>query len=408
QLQEAGKLSVNDPVVKYLPEYRTPNADWAAATTIEHFMTHTAGLPPLPALEYAMARSQEGDPALETEPDDVPPHDPIDTYEELLSFIAEGNYELVGAPGQQFSYSNDGYALLGLIIERVSGMSFADYVVEQILRPAGMTRSGFDLAALRQLGNITSLFSTRPVTPRPDAPDAPKREPYEAPIWQEAPAMVAAGFMRSTVRDLIRYLEIFRTGGTVDGVRILSAASVAAMTHPHVFTDAGRYYGYGLTVVPNFHGLKIVSHGGSLKGVAAQVTVLPEAGLSGAALSNLASVSSDRFLQPILNGLLGLPLEQPVTEFLPSIEAPSADALAAYAGTYSGGEGQKIEIRVNEAEDGLLFVVEEEQYPARPTSGRHLFAVDIEGRQQPLTFFVDANGVAQALFWGRRVIRRRD
>ena len=68
QLHEAGKLSVDDPVTRYLPAFRTPDAEATRAITLHHFLTHTSGLPPLPSRFFAFARSMEGDPAAGSKP----------------------------------------------------------------------------------------------------------------------------------------------------------------------------------------------------------------------------------------------------------------------------------------------------------------------------------------------------
>ena len=161
QLQEAGKLSVHDPISKYLPEFKTPNEEYTKKMTIHHFMTHTAGFPPLPTLHAALHRSILNDPKIEgvegeldsaketalAEVDSAeknaetkaPEPQPLDTHEEMIDYLSNFDYELIGEPGTEFSYSNDGYSLLGTIIERVTGQTYEDYTKENILVPAGMT-----------------------------------------------------------------------------------------------------------------------------------------------------------------------------------------------------------------------------------------------------------------------------
>src|SRR5690606_268079 len=142
QLVDEGRLAVDDPVVRYLPEFSVPNRAYRDAITIHHFMTHTSGLPPLPSLGYALARSLERDPQAARLRGHRHVQNPpviIDTAEQLLEFIAQHDFELLGPPGAVFSYSNDAYALLGTIIERVSGQRYEDFVTRRILEPLGMT-----------------------------------------------------------------------------------------------------------------------------------------------------------------------------------------------------------------------------------------------------------------------------
>src|SRR5690606_12753108 len=145
QLVDEGRLLVDDPVIRYLPEFSVPNEQYRQAITIHHFMTHTSGLPPLPSLTYALARSLEADPAAAAlRAGQASPHPPIDTPGQLLDFIAHHDFELLGPPGAYFSYSNEAFALLGTIIERVTGQRYEDFVTQRILEPLGMTRTTFD------------------------------------------------------------------------------------------------------------------------------------------------------------------------------------------------------------------------------------------------------------------------
>lgn len=143
QLQEAGKLSVQDPVLKYLPELSTLR-NTTDNMTVHHFMTHSAGLPPLPTILYANKKSVD---ITQSEYKDYKHNDSnqksIHDYEQLMEFISQLEFDLLGEPGSEFSYSNDCYALLGAIIERVSGVPFERYIKENILVPAGMSNSCF-------------------------------------------------------------------------------------------------------------------------------------------------------------------------------------------------------------------------------------------------------------------------
>lgn len=395
QLQEEGRLSVHDPVVRYLPEFRTPDPEATRRMTIHHFMTHTAGLPPLPTLFYALARSMEGDPSVENFPlqIDTAGHGPIDTYDQLLEFLANHPYALLGPPGARFSYSNDAYALLGCIVERVAGEPYERFVQRRILEPAGMTRTTFDLEVLGSFPEVTTLYATRNAEGR--------EEVFRAPQWWHAPAMTAAGFIRSTVRDLLRYLEVYRTGGLVNGERILEPDSVAQMVYPHVACAPGMAYGYGLMLTPEYHGLSLVEHGGGIKGVSAYVSVVPEAGLSAAVLTNLAAVPSGEILLGAVNAAVGLPLGTRRATFAPY--ACPADRLPAYVGEYRSGEGAAVSVT---AEDGaLVFETMGKRLPARPV-GEHAFAIRHKEDEMYARFELGGDGAAEALVFGFRIIGR--
>lgn len=398
QLEEEGKLSVEDPVVRYLPEFRvgkgnaTSKSKAARAMTIHHFLTHTSGLPPLPSLFFCMARTMEGDPAAKELPDALRNGSPIDTYEQLMDFMAGLDIELLGPPGAYFSYSNEAYGLLGAIVERVSGRPYQSFVSGRILEPLGMEQTTFDLAVMERLPEVTVLYATRD--------EEGKEEVFAAPRWWEAPAMVAAGFLRSNVRDMLRYMEIYRTGGVGNGQRILSEQSVARMTVPHArLGPAG--YGYGLIIHPNYHGVSLVEHSGGIKGVAAHVTCVPERGITGVALANLGGVPSGQVLLGAINTLLGLPVNTRRFEFADYACPPRK--LARYAGEYRSGEGAQVKVSV--AGNELEFEMEGKRFPGRPV-GVDMFAVEQKEEEALVRFLFSPRGDVFAVELGARIVRR--
>src|SRR4030095_10641297 len=124
QLAEKGKLSFDDVVAKHLPDYA--NKDIAAKVTLHHLLTHTSGLGFYPFTHGSK------------------------TPEGILKFFVDK--PLAFEPGARMQYSNAGFVVLGLIIERVSGKNYYDYIRENIYQPAGM--SGTDSYSLdEQIAN---------------------------------------------------------------------------------------------------------------------------------------------------------------------------------------------------------------------------------------------------------------
>lgn len=354
QLQEAGKLAVHDPVIKYLPEFRVKDEEALKQMTIHHFMTHSAGLPPLPSLVYAMKRSMDQDPFADKYPGlkiEKTDQGPIDTYEQLMEFIAAQDFDLLGVPGTQFSYSNDGYALLGAIIERVSGKSYEQYVYDHILKPAGMDHSFFTIEEYGEFDNVAVCYAE-------EKQDGKKRV-YQAPVWWDTTSMRSAGFLKSTARDMLKYAEIFRNNGIVNDKRILSENSVESMLTPYIKTQPGRYYGYGFMITPDYYGTKLVEHGGSLKAVAAQLSILPEKGLTGVVLANLAGVPSSRIMHLAFNGYQGREIEASHLSF-GEYSLPQ-EVLEKYVGDYQSNEGMKVTIEI--CENRPILLVEGSEIP---------------------------------------------
>jgi CubicO group peptidase (beta-lactamase class C family) len=396
QLAEAGKLAVDDPVTRYLPEFRTPDPAAARAITLHHFLSHTAGLPPLPSRFFAFARSMEGDPAAGSKPDWSADHAPIETYADLMAYLAEGGYRLLGPPGAQFSYCNEGFALLGAIIERVSEQPYEAYVQTHILDPARMTRSTYDVATLRTFPDVITFHASRE--------REGQREIYAAPNWLYSSVWSPAGGLNSTVRDLLRYLEIYRTGGMVGNERLLSAAGVARMTTPHApRSSPNSSYGYGFSVIPDYHGRKLIKHGGGRKGIAAEVIAVPEIGFTGAAIANLAGVPVATVTLAALNRTLGLPVDAKIEEYADA-RCPLA-RLPMYTGTYRAGEGQKIVVTAEEG--GLVYAYEGKRHVARPV-GEDAFVLTTETGETYTRFLMADRMPALAVTMGSRIIPREE
>ena len=394
QLAEAGKLAVDDPVSTYLPAYRTPRREWARATTLHHFLTHTAGLPPLPSRFFALARATAGDPLAAARPAWVADHAPLDNADDLLAYIADLDFAPLGAPGEQFSYCNEGFALLGAIIERVSDRPYADYVRETILEPLGMARSTFDRAALTGRAEVATLHVAR------DSDGAraivPAPQPTYVPLWY------AAGGLNSTANELLRYLEIYRTGGQAGGTRLLSEAGIARMITPHTPGGGpGASYGYGLGVRADYHGVKVVQHGGGSKGIASHVMVVPERDVTAVALTNLAEVPAERLALASVNALLGLPVETPFVEYGSAVPAPAQ--LARMVGTYRGGEGQQIVM--SHTEDGLIVRLAGQEIAARPVADDAV-VLSLPSGEAYARFLLRGNEPAWAVALGSRIVPR--
>jgi len=141
------------------------------------------------------------------------------------------------------------------------------------------------------------------------------REVFPSPAWWDQGSMFGNGGLKSTVQDLLRYLEVYRTGGTSHGRRVVSAAGVATMTAAHQPIPLGGAYGYGLRI-NQVEGLgTTVEHGGGNKGVATQVVVVPERGITAVALTNLANAPASKLAYGAINAALGRAPETPWTTY---------------------------------------------------------------------------------------------
>jgi len=281
QLQERGLLDVEDPVERYLPLPVRPPGD--EPIRLRHLMTHTSGLPALGYAE-ALIRHHVGT---------SPRWFPLSGVEDMLAFLSEAQPWFLAPPGERWFYLNEGYVLLGAVIERVSGKPYADYVREHILQPLEMTRSGFRPAD---------------VEGDPDAatPYVIDREKRRARAGYLFGPIQADGGLISCARDLAQYVAMFLAGGRGPaGNTLLRPELLRAMWQPRApipFLQRGPSgpepagsYGYGLQVTPDFLGETLVGHGGSVLVFTAYIGFVPRRGVGVALLANGAGYPLNQF-----------------------------------------------------------------------------------------------------------------
>ncbi len=406
RLQEHGRLRVRDPVVRHLPEFRTPEPRRTRAITIHHFLTHSSGLPPLPSIYYTSGRSAARDPPYDPKVARRvgidPAHPPIDTYEGLLDYLATERYRLLGPPGARFSYSHEAFGLLGAVIERASGETYERFVEDEILRPAGLRSSLFDTGVMFRRPEVTTLYSPNWSHPR--------RGWTASQEWWEDSSLRAAGALRSNIHDLLRYVELYLRGGRVGRERIVSAESLEAMLTPSIAIAPGLFYGYGIAVRPDHAGHRVVFHSGGLKGVASLFAAVPEAGVGGAVLANADGVPAHRVLESAINDRLGVPLDapfQPAPAKHPPLPLPSA--LEEYAGWYCSGEGiwAKVRARRNDLRADFHGIeVTAQRLRLRPL-GQDRFRLRVGGDPGSVEFVRAPSGRIWAAKIGWRLVRRR-
>lgn len=388
KLQEEGKLSINDPAVKYLPEFQVRDKDRLQEMTIAEFMTHTSGLPPLPSLDLAMVRKRNQE--LSDHADIPKEADQIRTYEQLMKFISDEKADLVSKPGDLFSYSNDAYSLLGAIIERVSGISYESFVLQNIIQPCGMEQTHFLIEDYDGYENVTTCYEVNEET----------EEIYVAEDWWDAPPMRATGFLKSTVKDMMNYARLYLHKGSVNGKRILSEKSICDMLYPHVKMDPEKMYGYGFAVTEDYHGTVMIDHGGSLQSISSKFAILPEEGLSVIVLTNLSGFPAGKLLLMLLNAYYGRELDASHLHFEP-MELPK-ETLQSYIGAYTSGEGMDCLLEFDER-DEVRFSYKGKEYSITFVS-ETVFTAMIDDIAEPVEVLKDADGDVFALSIYHRVV----
>lgn len=345
KLAEEGRLALDDPLTKFLPDFPTGGR----RVTIEQLLTHTSGIRSYTDMPAWATRMREDW-----------------TLAELEAFFATQPFDF--EPGERWHYDNSGYVLLGAILEKVTSKPYADVLADMIFRPLGMqdTRYGSDT----------------PIVPRRVAGyvKAPGGAVVNAPFLSMTQPF-AAGALVSTVDDLGRWQAALDSG------RVLSAESRRKMWTPvRLPGGAETRYGFGW-VIWNYQGHAVVEHGGGINGFVTANMRLPDDHVYVAVLSNCGGCADVRALAlGAASVLIGKPSdERPVVPV-------SAANLDRCAGTYRDSDGD--DWIVSRKDDHLLLAAGPRSWDAWPSSDSEFFLRDAV---RTIRFVTDAKGTVTGM-----------
>ncbi len=300
-LADQGKLSLDDDIRKYLPEMH----DFGKTITIRHLIHHTSGLRDQWNL-LALAGWRLDD---------------VITKEHVLK-LTFNQRELNFDPGAEYVYCNTGYTLMGEIVARVSGQSFADYCREHIFQPLGMTHTLFYDDHEKVVKNRAYSYS-------------PNQAGFKKSVLSYANAGATSLF--TTVEDLSRWAVNFKE------MKVGNPAIMANM-HSRGVLNSGDTISYAFGQdIGMYKGLKTVSHGGADAGYRTYLARFPEQDFAVIVFSNLGSFNPGGLALQVAEIYLGSQMTQPIpppsAETTPKPAAASAPAidparLEAYAGQY--------------------------------------------------------------------------
>ena len=259
QLQEQGKLQLDDPVSKYLSffevQYPSPNS---SAITIRQLLNHSSGIPDASPVSLMKWIHHEGEPNVNQ----------TAFIEEVFPEYSILEFE----PGENTAYTNIGYMLLGAIIEKVSGQSYQDYIRHYILEPLEMNQTDFyytrEMEAYVVAGSHPSFNFMSPLLHIMIGSYI--RETSKKHIWlkrvytDQEPSSALIG----SITDATRLVRAYLNKGMLDGHRILSEKSIGIMTnegHVAEANDKGSYFfkqGIGWQVFKEKSGYKLQHTGG--------------------------------------------------------------------------------------------------------------------------------------------------
>ena len=347
QLQERGLLGLGDPVEKYVQFRARPMGE---PLLVRHLLSHSSGIPSLGYAEATLgAITGTGDTWF-----------PICSPEDLLVYMNGAEGWALSRPGERHAYLNEGYILLGSIIERVSGLNYASYVEEKILEPLRMCRSTFREEDVKNDRDVATPYVTSE-----SGAKVPTRYPYGQ--------MISDGGLMSSATDMARFMRALLSGGALEGARVASAESIRDMMEPKVRTveepidGAGfSYYGYGLRIKSSFLGHTLAHHSGSVFGSSAYMGLLPDEGAGVVILAN-----GGYFLEDIGEYALALLLERDPMEIPYFRRTGILDGLTGTYRTFKGASSYKVE-----RSGGILQLTSSF---GRRTYTTPLVPVDIEG-----------------------------
>src|SRR5688500_583397 len=223
-LVEDGRVRLNDPVAAHIPGFERYNK---GSITLRHLLTHVSGLRP----DVDLHPWTGYDAAIELAKDEVP----------------------TAAPGETFVYSDINFFLLGDIVTRVTGQSLDAYLKRVVFELIGMNDTGFNPSkALSPRISPTERCSVEDAWPckRPDA--MPLRDVVYDPTARRMGGIAGHAGLFSTARDLQRFVRMLIGNGQLDGVRVLSAAGVRAMTTPQTPPGMRAVRGFGWDIDSQF------------------------------------------------------------------------------------------------------------------------------------------------------------
>jgi CubicO group peptidase (beta-lactamase class C family) len=300
-LVEEKRIALTDDVRKYVPELR----DYGTPITVGHLVHHTSGLRDW--WELVSLAGLRND----------------DTYavQDVLDMTAR-QQGLNFAPGERYLYSNTGYILLGMVVQRATGKTLREFAAERIFTPLGMSASHFQDDHTLPVKGRAYAYS-----PAADVPGG-----YRINVWNND--LVGQGGVMTTVLDLAKWDDNFRTG------RVGGAGFLARQLERGKLNSGSELtYAFGLQL-GRYRGLEIVEHTGSTGGYRSAITRFPSARTSIAALCNVSTAAPSTLIRRVADHLLA---GQLAAEAAPAGAArgaqPATDAPAGGRGARGAGAG---------------------------------------------------------------------
>lgn len=360
-LAERGELSLDDDIREHIPELK----DFGETVTLRHLMTHTSGYREfLNTLVLSGRRLDQGDHIERGELIDIVRRQP----------------ELQNPPGAEWNYNNTAFALLPMVVERVTGQPFPEWMERNVFEPLGMEHTVVRADPLRIVPNSAQGYS-----------------PDEDGGWREAKDLggaMGAGGIYTTVGDLARWIRNFETG------EVGGAALFDRMTTRYVLTDGDTTsYGFGLGI-DEWRGLRRIHHGGADVAHRSMLRYFPAIDAGVLTLSNNATFNSNAMSDDVAEAFFGAELEPEAGSVADADDGFDPDSYDPedfddLAGRYALEEMPAFVMRFWRDDDDLFTqATGQRRLPLRPTSDS-TFA--LTGVEASVTFHHTADGEVESL-----------
>jgi len=311
-----GKISLDDDVRRYIPEL----PDYGQVITIRHLLNHTSGL-----RDWGSVAAIEGWPRTTR----------VHTHTHVLD-IASRQMSLNYPPGEYYSYTNTGYNLQAILVERVSGMSFAEFSKERIFKPLGMTSTQWR-------DDFQRVVKDRAIAYR-------RTQDGSWSMLMPFENVHGNGGLLTTVGDLLRFTHNLDTG-EVGGPRFIEEM------HRQGILNSGRTISYASGLfIGEYKGVREVQHSGATAAYQGYLTRFPDQGIAVAVMCNTSNGSSARLAHSVADLFLGNAITEPEAPGPPAAVDVPPEQLAALAGGYriTGGTRKGTLFTVVARDDRLL------------------------------------------------------
>lgn len=312
QLEEQGKISVQDSIQKYIPDF--PSKGFTI--TIENLLTHTSGIKDYMQIEETQPYMERWD---------FSPKKLIDVFR---------NFPLEFEPGTKFKYSNSGYALLGYIIQKISGENYPEYIKRNILGPLNLVNTYYDSIRIIIPNRVSGYYKDG-------------KNFRNADFWSPTIAYAAGGLL-SNVEDLFKWNRSLLT------YKILKKETLdRAFTAYRLKDGTTVNYGYGW-IINNVNGITSIEHGGSKNGFVSNVIYFPQQDVFIALLFNNEDAPKEALSIAISGFALGTPLQIEVKV--------ASNILETYTGTYMLVKDPNRKMVIERYKDGLIGKVSAKEF----------------------------------------------